>query len=166
MAVVVAETRALAEDAREKIRVDYEELPFVLDAEAAYQPGSVPVHPEHGSERPARPALRLGRRGRGLRRGAAQLSYRVKWGRSATVPIETFGVVASWDPWREMLDVWASIQMPKFADQIARALRMPHERGARALRMSMSAAATASSAASSTPCSPASCRGSSPPPSS
>ena len=24
-----------------------------------------------------------------------------------------------------MLDVWASIQMPKFADQIARALRMP-----------------------------------------
>ena len=54
-----------------------------------------------------------------------KLAYRVKWGRSATVPIETFGVVASWDPWREMLDVWASIQMPKFADQIARALRMP-----------------------------------------
>ena len=52
-------------------------------------------------------------------------AYRVKWGRSATVPIETFGVVASWDPWREMLDVWASIQMPKYADQIARALRMP-----------------------------------------
>src|SRR5262249_51393450 len=58
--------------------------------------------------------------------GAAHtLSYRVKWGRSATVPIETFGVVASWDPWRGLLDVWASIQMPKFADQIARALRLP-----------------------------------------
>ena len=53
------------------------------------------------------------------------VSARVKWGRSATVPIETFGVVASWDPWREMLDVWASIQMPKYPDQIARALRIP-----------------------------------------
>ena len=49
VAAVVAETRALAEDAREKIRVEYEELPFVLDAEAAYQAGSAPVHPEHGS---------------------------------------------------------------------------------------------------------------------
>ena len=125
VAVVVAETRALAEDAREKIRVAYEELPFVLDAEAAYQPDSAPVHPEHGSN------VLLDRRFvwgdvDGVFAGAPhKLAYRVKWGRSATVPIETFGVVASWDPWREMLDVWASIQMPKFADQIARALRMP-----------------------------------------
>ncbi len=41
------------------------------------------------------------------------------------MPIETFGVTAAWDPWRELLDVWASIQMPKYADQIARALRLP-----------------------------------------
>ncbi len=53
------------------------------------------------------------------------LTLRVKWGRSSTVPLETFGVVASWDPWREILDVWASIQMPRYADQIARALKMP-----------------------------------------
>ena len=49
VAVAVAENRALAEDAREKIRVDYEPLPFVLDGEAAYDPGSTPVHPDHGS---------------------------------------------------------------------------------------------------------------------
>ena len=54
-----------------------------------------------------------------------KLSLRVKWGRTSTVPIETFGVVASWDPWREMLDVYASIQMPRYADQIARALKIP-----------------------------------------
>ena len=54
-----------------------------------------------------------------------RLSLRVKWGRSATVPIETFGVLASWDPWREMLDVWASIQMPKYPDQTAMALKLP-----------------------------------------
>ena len=33
--------------------------------------------------------------------------------------------VASWDPWREILDVWASIQMPKYPDQIATALKLP-----------------------------------------
>ena len=54
-----------------------------------------------------------------------KLSLRVKWGRSSTVPIETFGVVASWDPWREMLDVYASIQMPRYADQIGAALKIP-----------------------------------------
>ena len=48
-----------------------------------------------------------------------------KWGRSSTVPLETFTVTASFDPWRDMLDVWASMQMPKFPDQIAVALRMP-----------------------------------------
>jgi 2-furoyl-CoA dehydrogenase large subunit len=49
----------------------------------------------------------------------------VRWHRSATVPIETFAVLASWDAGREILDVWASIQMPKFPDQTARALRLP-----------------------------------------
>ena len=47
------------------------------------------------------------------------------WGRSSTVPVETFAVLASFDPWREILDVYASIQMPKFPDQIANALRLP-----------------------------------------
>ena len=32
---------------------------------------------------------------------------------------------ASWDPWRDVLDVYASIQMPKYPDQIAMALRLP-----------------------------------------
>ena len=47
------------------------------------------------------------------------------WGRSSTVPVETFAVLASFDPWRELLDVYASIQMPKFPDQIANALKLP-----------------------------------------
>jgi 2-furoyl-CoA dehydrogenase large subunit len=55
---------------------------------------------------------------------AHRCSFRVKWGRSATVPIETFAVVARFDPWRELLDIWASIQMPKFPEQIANALKL------------------------------------------
>ena len=41
------------------------------------------------------------------------------------MPIETFGVTAQWDAGQEILDVWASIQMPKYPDQTARALRLP-----------------------------------------
>jgi 2-furoyl-CoA dehydrogenase large subunit len=122
---VVADSRALAEDAREKIRIEYEPLPFLLDGEAAYLPGSTPVHPDHGSNIVLEKRFVWGEVDQAFAAAPHTLAYRVKWGRSATVPIETFGVVASWDPWREMLDVWASIQMPKYADQIARALRMP-----------------------------------------
>ena len=54
-----------------------------------------------------------------------RLNFRVHWGRSSTVPIETFGVVANWNPGVGILDVWASIQMPKYPEQLARALRLP-----------------------------------------
>jgi 3-oxo-Delta1-steroid hydratase/dehydrogenase large subunit len=122
---VVADSRALAEDAREKIVVEYEPLPFILDGEAAYDAASTPVHPDHGSNVLLDRNFVWGDVDGAFAAAPHKLAYRVRWGRSATVPVETFGVVASFDPWRGMLDVWASIQMPKFADQIARALRMP-----------------------------------------
>ena len=34
--------------------------------------------------------------------------------RSYPVPIETFAVTAQWDEGRDILEVWASIQMPKY----------------------------------------------------
>src|SRR4030095_4534694 len=54
-----------------------------------------------------------------------RLAFRANWNRSATVPIETFAVMAQWSPGTEILDIWASIQMPKYPDQTARALRLP-----------------------------------------
>jgi 2-furoyl-CoA dehydrogenase large subunit len=122
---VVAETRALAEDAAERVDVSYELLPFVTNAEQALRPDSPPVHPVHGSNVLLDRTFVWGEVEKHFAESPRRLSFRVTWGRSSTVPIETFGVVASWDPWREMLDVWASIQMPKYPDQIARALRIP-----------------------------------------
>ncbi len=48
VAVVVAETEALAAQARDLIEVTYEDLPLVTDPEAAMQPGATLVHPEIG----------------------------------------------------------------------------------------------------------------------
>ena len=125
VAAVVAETRAQAEDATEKLRVSYEPLPFVTNAEEALNPDSPPVHPAHGSNVLLDKTFVWGEVEKDFAESPRHLSFRVVWGRNSTVPIETFGVVASWDPWREILDVWASIQMPKYPDQIARALRIP-----------------------------------------
>ena len=125
VAAVVADTRALAEDATEKLRVNYEPLPYVINAEEALKPDSPPVHPAHGSNVLLDKTFVWGEVEKDFADSPRHLSFRVTWGRNSTVPIETFGVVASWDSWREMLDVWASIQMPKYPDQIARALRIP-----------------------------------------
>ncbi len=125
VAAIVADTRALAEDAAERVKVEYEPVPFILDAEEALDPKSTPVHPAHGSNVLLDKQFVWGDVDGDFAKSANKISYRVKWGRSSTVPIETFGVTASWDPWRGILDVWASIQMPKYADQIAGTLKIP-----------------------------------------
>jgi 2-furoyl-CoA dehydrogenase large subunit len=125
VAAVVADTRAIAEDAAERIEVEYEPLPHVIDAEHAMQPGAPLVHPSHGSNVILHKKFVWGPVEEAFAKAQHQLAFRATWGRSSTVPIETFGVAAQWDPGTEILDVWASIQMPKYPDQIAKALRLP-----------------------------------------
>src|SRR5262249_3081553 len=48
VAAVVAETRAIAEDAVAKVSVAYEPLPTVVDMETALDPGTTIIHPEMG----------------------------------------------------------------------------------------------------------------------
>src|SRR5262249_26080937 len=124
-AAVGAETGALAEDAAELVRVDYQPLPFVLDGEAAYAANSPIVHTDHGSNVLLDRTFVWGEVEKDFAESPHRLSLRLKWGRSSTVPIETFAVLASWDPWREVLDVYASVQMPRFPDQVALALKLP-----------------------------------------
>ena len=125
VAAVVADTRARAEDAAETVVVEYEPLPFVLDGEEAYAPGSPPVHAAHGSNVLLDRTFVWGEVERDFAESPHRLALEVRWGRSSTVPIETFGVLANWDPWREILEIHASIQMPRFPDQVALALKLP-----------------------------------------
>jgi 2-furoyl-CoA dehydrogenase large subunit len=124
VAAVVAESRALAEDAAEVVEVDYGPLAPVTDPEAAMQPDALAVHRDHGSNVLFRKKWVWGPVEEDFAAPDQQLSFRARWHRSSTVPIETFGVVAEWNPAQQLLDVWASIQMPKFADQLAKALRL------------------------------------------
>ncbi len=122
---VVADTRAEAEDAAELVEVDYEPLPHLTDPEQALLPESHRVHAAHDSNVLYRRKFVWGPVEQDWNAAEERLNFRVHWGRSATVPIETFGVVANWNPGVGILDVWASIQMPKYPEQLARALRLP-----------------------------------------
>jgi 2-furoyl-CoA dehydrogenase large subunit len=128
VAAVVATSRAVAEDAAELVTVDYEELPAVLDPERAILPGAPLVHPRHGSNVMTRREFTWGDVDGAFAASAHQVQTRVRWNRNSTVPLETFGVAASWDEARGLLDVWASVQMPQFPDQLAGALRIPSNR--------------------------------------
>ncbi len=125
VAAVVADTRAIAEDAAELVEVNYEPLPHVMDPEQAAKSDNVLVHPVHRSNVLFHRRFVWGPVEQEFAAADASVELRVRWSRSSTVPIETFGAVAVWNPALEILDVWASIQMPKFPEQTARALRLP-----------------------------------------
>ena len=60
VALVVAESEAVAAHARDLIEVDYEDLPVVTDIEVAMQPGAVLLHPDRGSNEFCRFRIRKG----------------------------------------------------------------------------------------------------------
>jgi 3-oxo-Delta1-steroid hydratase/dehydrogenase large subunit len=95
VAAVVADTRALAEDAAELVQVEYEPLPFVLDGEAAYSPDSPIVHADHGSNVLLDRTFVWGDVEKDFADSPYQMSLRLKWGRSSTVPIETFAICSA-----------------------------------------------------------------------
>ena len=109
----------------ELVEVEYAALPHVIDPEAALAPGAPLVHPAHGSNLLYQRKFVGGPVEEAFAKAEHRIAFRAVWGRSATVPIETFGVAAQWDAGTQILDIWASIQMPKFPDQTARALRLP-----------------------------------------
>jgi 2-furoyl-CoA dehydrogenase large subunit len=125
VAAVVADSRALAEDAAELVEVEYDALPPVVDPEAALAADAPLLHPEHGSNLLYRRQFVWGPVAQDFATAPRHVAYRARWHRSSTVPIETFGVLARWDAAARLLEIWASIQMPKYPDQLARALRLP-----------------------------------------
>ena len=102
---VVAETRAIAEDAMELINIEIVKQDFVLDAEHALLSESPNVHPEHGSNILLQKKFVWGEVEKHFEKSDHNLTYSVKWGRNSTVPIETFGVVAEWNYVENILDI-------------------------------------------------------------
>lgn len=110
VAMVVAESRYVAEDAAELVDVEYEPLPVVADLEAAGSPGSPLVHADVPGNIASHFVQVTGDPDAAFER--AERVFRAKFSieRSAGHPMETRGVVAKWDRREESLTVWDSTQ--------------------------------------------------------
>jgi CO/xanthine dehydrogenase Mo-binding subunit len=127
VAAVAAVTEQIAAAAAERIVVDYEPLPAVLDPLAAMRDDAPKVHPP-GSNVYASKVIRRGDVEQGFAR-----SDRVFAGRFATqmvehVSIEPHAAIADWDA-NGRLTVWATIGRITLARaDLARTLRLPMNR--------------------------------------
>ncbi len=111
VALVVAESRYLAEDALEDIFVDYEPLPAVVHLEDAVQ-DRVLVHEELGTNVSAHVVQRKGDYEGARAQADVVIRRRFVYDRGTAAAMENRGIVAHWDPKAESLTVWDTTQAP------------------------------------------------------
>jgi carbon-monoxide dehydrogenase large subunit len=114
VAVVIATSRYIAEDALGEIEVDYAPLPAVVDLEKALVPKSALVHEDLGSNVAAHVRQTKGDYAGAAKRADRIIKRRFFYDRGASSPIETRGVVAQWDGKADKLTVWDTTQAPVF----------------------------------------------------
>jgi carbon-monoxide dehydrogenase large subunit len=111
VALCIAESRALAEDLAEQILLDYEELPAVVDMDAALANPAVRVHDDWPDNIFVSLAADSGFEERA--RGAPVVVVReMSMSRQAMVPMEGKAVLAHWDDRANQLVVYSSTQVP------------------------------------------------------
>ena len=128
VAAVVAESRAIAEDACELIEVVYEELPPVVDMEEAItMTGDAVLHPERGNTNVALARkLDFGPVEEDFAAADVVVKRHLRWPRSGGQPLETAGAVGSYDPGMNKYEIYANTQMYTFIGwTIARSLGVP-----------------------------------------
>ena len=128
VAAVVAESRAMAEDAAELVEVDYEVLPAVTNQEAAMQPGAPLLH-DDVPQNTAFTWMLTG--GDQSVFDAAEVKVQVRLVNQRLVAnfMETRGVLAQWQPMTGELTLWSSTQIPHLVRlQLTRSLDVPEHK--------------------------------------
>jgi len=114
LAVVLAQSRYLAEDALADIAVELDPLPAVVDLEAALADASARVHEDVRGNVAAHVRQTRGNYA-SARAGADRvIGRRFHYDHGASSPIETRGIVANWDARANQLTVWDTTQAPVF----------------------------------------------------
>ena len=114
VALVVAESQATARDAADRVEVEYEPLPVVIDAENAGKPGAPQLH----DEAPSNHCLTIEHKTEGFDAvfdaAPVKVSLTIDNQRLTAVPIEPRGVVADWISSSGELTFYTSTQVPHF----------------------------------------------------
>jgi carbon-monoxide dehydrogenase large subunit len=108
VAIVLATSRAIAEDAVERIEVDWQPLEALADPDAALSAAAPLLHPELGSNLAFEHSIEAG----AMPQDARTVQRRMKFARHTGVPLEPRSIVADFDPATRQLTVHQSTQVP------------------------------------------------------
>src|SRR5262249_34920561 len=129
VAMVVADSPERAADAVDRIEVEWERLPAVVEMVAAARPGGPLVHPEWGTNVAVGFRHGIGNADKVFAAAPPVLQETFHVQRYPGVPLETRGGVAQWDRRDGTLTTWNSTQVSHFVQQgLATALALPPHR--------------------------------------
>jgi 2-furoyl-CoA dehydrogenase large subunit len=112
VAVVVAEDRYVAEDALELIEVDYEPLPGVAHLDDALRPDAPLLFEEAGSNVAQERSFKYGNPDGAFARADRIFRHAYRFPRSIATPMETYGVIAQFEPHPDRYTIWSNFQGP------------------------------------------------------
>ncbi len=119
VAAAVARDRYTAEDAVDRIAVDYEVLPAAADPVAALEPGAPRVHENLDSNLAARLVQSIGDAEAAFRQADLVVRERFALCRGGGASMEGRAVLAHWDAKAGRLSMWSSTQVPHLVRRIA-----------------------------------------------
>ena len=127
--MVIARDRYLAEDALELIQVEYEPLPAVVDAEDALRPGAPILHETVGSNEACHREIVYGDVEGAFAGADVVIRERFRYPKYSSTPIETYGVIAAYDPSIGVLTITSNFMGPFILHAlVARALGLAENR--------------------------------------
>lgn len=126
IAMVVAESRALAEDGAELVEIEFESLPAIVDVKDAIDDNAVILHPGTPSNCVSDRSFRYGNPEDVFAKADHVISIDINYPRNSCTPIETSGVIASWSQAEESYSVISSFMGPfSLHTVMAMALNVP-----------------------------------------
>ncbi|MBI3914407.1 MAG: xanthine dehydrogenase family protein, partial [Chloroflexi bacterium] len=109
---VVAVSRYIAEDALDDIDVDYDVLPANVEMERALAPDAARIHDNAEANLGAHMIQEKGDADAAFKNAHKIISRRFYYDHGCAAPMETRGMVASWDRYSEALTIWDTTQAP------------------------------------------------------
>ena len=112
VAVVVADSRYIAEDALDMIEVEYEPLPVVMDIEEAAKPDAPILHDNIGSNIYSHRFFQYGDMQKAYEEADLVVKGKFLFPKYGSTPIETYGVIASYNPFNAEFVIYNNYQGP------------------------------------------------------
>lgn len=129
IALVVAQDRYAAEDAAERVAVEFAPLPAVVDPESGLGPGAPLIHEQFGTNVIGEFRVGKGDVATEFRNAPHTLGRRFKHHRYTGVPMECRGAVAEYDARTDSVTIWSSTQVVHWVRrEVAGMLGMPEAR--------------------------------------